>query len=44
MTDSAVIDGRERSDWFEIKTGVKPGCNISGFRFLAATRVDEKDS
>lgn len=32
----AVIDGRERSDWFEIKTGVKQGCNMSGFLFLVA--------
>lgn len=31
-----VNDGSERSDWFEIKTGVKQGCNMSGFPFLFA--------
>lgn len=31
-----MIDIRERSDWFEIKTGVKQGCNMSGFLFLVA--------
>lgn len=32
----AVIDGRERSDWFEIKTGVVQGCNMSELLFLVA--------
>lgn len=32
----AVIDGGERSDCFEIKTGVKQGYNTSGFLFLVA--------
>ena len=31
-----VNDGSERSDWFEIKTGVKQGCNMSGILFLIA--------
>ena len=30
----AVVDGRERGEWFDIKTGVKQGCNMSGFLFL----------
>ena len=30
----AVVDGVGRSDWFEVKSGVKQGCNMSGFLFL----------
>jgi len=30
----AVIDGSGVYDWFEIKTGVKQGCCMSGFLFL----------
>ena len=30
----AVVDGAGRSDWFEVKSGVKQGCNMSGFLFL----------
>ena len=30
----AVVDGIGRKDWFEVKTGVKQGCNMSGFLFL----------
>ena len=28
------MDGDGRTDWFEVKSGVKQGCNMSGFRFL----------
>ncbi len=31
---SAVVDGDGRKDWFEVKSGVKKGCNMSGFMFL----------
>ncbi|KAL9961711.1 hypothetical protein ACROYT_G030709 [Oculina patagonica] len=31
---SAVVDGGGRTDWFEVKSGVKQGCNMSGFLFL----------
>ena len=27
----AVVDGDGRTDWFEVKSGVKQGCNMSGF-------------
>ena len=30
----AVIHQGETSEWFDIKTGVKEGCNMSGFLFL----------
>ena len=30
----AVEDQEEIGEWFDIKTGVKQGCNISGFLFL----------
>ena len=30
----AVVDKCELGDWFEIKAGVKQGCNMSGFLFL----------
>ena len=30
----AVIEERETAEWFEIKTGVKQGCVMSGFLFL----------
>ena len=30
----AVVDGDGRTDWFEVKSGVKQGCNMSGFLFL----------
>ena len=29
----AVMDGGEIGEWFDIKTGVKQGCNMSGFLF-----------
>lgn len=31
-----VLDGCKRLDWFEIKAGVKQGCNMSRFLFLVA--------
>ena len=31
---SAVVDGSGRTEWFEVKSGVKQGCNMSGFLFL----------
>ena len=30
----AVEDQGERGEWFDVKTGVKQGCNMSGFLFL----------
>ena len=30
----AVVDGDGRTDWFEVESGVKQGCNMSGFLFL----------
>ena len=33
-SECAVIDGSCVYDWFEIKTGVKQGCCMSGFLFL----------
>ena len=30
----AVVDGDGRTDWFKAKSGVKRGCNMSGFLFL----------
>ena len=30
----AVVDGDGRTDWFEVKSAVKQGCNMSGFLFL----------
>ena len=32
--ECAVEDQGERGEWFEIRTGVKQGCNMSGFLFL----------
>jgi len=32
--ECAVIDDNEKTEWFPIKTGVKQGCNMSGFLFL----------
>ena len=32
----AVIEENETSEWFQIKTGVKQGCVMSGFLFLLA--------
>ena len=32
----SVIDEGETSEWFDIKTGVKQGCNMSGLLFLIA--------
>jgi len=32
---SAVVDGDGRTEWFEVKLGVKQGCNMSGFLFLS---------
>ena len=31
---SAVVDGDGRTEWFEVKSGVKQGYNMSGFLFL----------
>ena len=30
----AVVDGSGSYDWFDVKTGVKQGCCLSGFLFL----------
>ena len=32
----SVEDNGETSEWFEVITGVKQGCNMSGFLFLLA--------
>ena len=32
--ECAVIEDNETTEWFKIKTGVKQGCNMSGFLFL----------
>ena len=34
--ECAVIEENEISEWFQIKTGVKQGCVMSGFLFLLA--------
>ena len=36
MYDSqcAVIEGTAQTDWSDVKSGVKQGCNMSGFLFL----------
>ena len=34
MYTCAVVDGEGRTDWFEVRSGVKQGCNMSGFPFL----------
>ena len=30
----AVVDGSGNYDWFEVRTGVKQGCCMSGFRIV----------
>lgn len=30
----AVVDGVGQTGWFDVKSGVKQGCNMSGFLFL----------
>ena len=30
----AVVEGTGQTDWFDVKSGVKQGCNMSGFLFL----------
>ena len=30
----AVVDDTGQTDWFDVKSGVKQGCNMSGFLFL----------
>ena len=30
----AVVDGDGRTDWCEVKSGAKEGCNMSGFLSL----------
>ncbi len=30
----AVVDGTVETDWFDVKSGVKQGYNMSGFLFL----------
>jgi len=31
---SAVVDSSGQTDWFTVWSGVKQGCNMSGFLFL----------
>ena len=33
-SECTVLDGSGVYDWFEVKTGVKQGCSMSGFLFL----------
>ena len=33
-SECAVVDGTGTSEWFTIKSGVKQGCDMSGFLFL----------
>ena len=35
-TQSAVVDSTGQLDWFDVKSGVKQGCNMSGFLVLLA--------
>lgn len=35
-TQCAAIDEGEESEWFSVKTGVKQGCEVSGFLFPLA--------
>ena len=30
----AIVEGTNQTDWFDVKSGVKQGCNMSGFLFL----------
>ena len=32
----SIEDNDETSEWFEVLTGIKQGCNVSGFLFLLA--------
>ena len=34
--ECAILDEGNITDWFEIKSGVKQGCVMSGFLFLLA--------
>ena len=34
-SESCVLEGGKTSGWFEVKTGVKQGCVMSGFIFIA---------
>ena len=34
LVKCAVVDGGEIGEWFDLKTGVKQGCNMSGFLFM----------
>ena len=29
-----TVEGTGQTDWFDVKSGVKQGCNMSGFLFL----------
>jgi len=31
---SCILEGRRRSDWFKVRSGVKQGCVMSGFIFV----------
>ena len=39
----AVVDGDGRTDWFAVRSGVKQGCNMSGFLFLLVTVVGDEE-
>ena len=34
VSQCAVVEGTGQNDWFDVKSGVKQGCNMSGFLFL----------
>ena len=31
---SCILEGRRTTDWFEVRSGVKQGCVMSGFIFV----------
>ena len=33
-SECAVVDGSGTTEWFRVRSGVKQGCNMSGFLFL----------
>ena len=37
--ECAVVEEDATSEWFELTTGVKQGCTMSGFLFLLITRL-----
>lgn len=42
--ECAVVNGRDSTEWFKIKTGVKQGCNMSVLLFLLFVKWVMKNS